>query len=357
MKKRFIPYPFQNNIHRLSKEDCINCFDGLKNKHPPKHGIKNFKDWLSSSFGEGLCQIFMYPYNFKVWAYPPEELNHKWVGERVAEVDLKKIKKNIEQNRDDVNWGPNNTFQFPKYGGTGAIWNSIANLVGKDKILLNQEVLKIDYKNKIIKTHSETIEYQNLLSTIALNHLTQLIQDEPLHKLSSQLKFSGTHVIGIGLEGQLPATLKGKCWIYFPEADSPFYRVTVFSNYSPHNVPDSKNQFSLMAEVSQSKLKPVCSDTIVEETIEAMKRCKLFKQEKILSKWHFHAEQGYPTPSLERDDILKSLLPKLAAKEIYSRGRFGSWLYEISNQDHTFMQGVEWVNKQLKDEDEKTFKF
>lgn len=222
MKKRFIPYPFQNNIHRLSKEDCINCFDGLKNKHPPKHGIKNFKDWLSSSFGEGLCQIFMYPYNFKVWAYPPEELNHKWVGERVAEVDLKKIKKNIEQNRDDVNWGPNNTFQFPKYGGTGAIWNSIANLVGKDKILLNQEVLKIDYKNKIIKTHSETIEYQNLLSTIALNHLTQLIQDEPLHKLSSQLKFSGTHVIGIGLEGQLPATLKGKCWIYFPEADSPF---------------------------------------------------------------------------------------------------------------------------------------
>lgn len=38
---------------------------------------------------------------------------------------------------------------------------------------------------------------------------------------------------------------------------------------------------------------------------------------------------------------MKELLPKLQEKDIYSRGRFGSWRYEVGNQDHSFMLGVE----------------
>lgn len=356
IKERFVPYPFQNNIHRLPKKDRDKCLEDLRQSATSKKAIKNFKDWLSSSFGEALCELFMYPYNLKVWGFPTEELNHKWVGERVAQVDLERIVNNIKLDRDDVSWGPNNTFQFPLKGGTGAIWDSVGHDLGKDKILLNQEVLKIDYNKKTVFTHNAQFQYENILSTLPLNKVTQLIDDEKLSSLSSKLKFSGTHVIGIGLEGALPKSLEGKCWMYFPEADTPFYRVTVFSNYSPNNVPDPKAQFSLMAEVSETYLKKVSQATIIEETIQGLKNCKLISNEKILSKWHFKAVQGYPTPSLDRDEILKKLLPSLEKKGIYSRGRFGAWLYEVSNQDHTFMQGVEWVDMIVNGEDEKTFK-
>lgn len=58
-------------------------------------------------------------------------------------------------------------------------------------------------------------------------------------------------------------------------------------------------------------------------------------------------ESGYPTPTLERDGVLKQLLPRLQELGIYSRGRFGSWKYEVGNQDHSFLLGVEAIDNIL----------
>src|SRR5206468_10934571 len=59
-------------------------------------------------------------------------------------------------------------------------------------------------------------------------------------------------------------------------------------------------------------------------------------------------------PSVERDSILAQAIPFLEQHNIYSRGRFGMWKYEVSNTDHTLMQGVELVNRLLLDEPEQT---
>ncbi|MFT6958268.1 MAG: protoporphyrinogen oxidase [Halieaceae bacterium] len=356
IKNRFVPYPFQNNIHRLPKEDCESALSGLEQRETPAGGLKTFKDWLLSSFGKDLCEIFMYPYNLKVWAYPTEQLNYKWIGERVAQIDLDRIKDNIKHQKDDVSWGPNNTFQFPVKGGTGAIWSSIGNIIDPEKTILNSSITSIDYKNKIVKADNEEYEYEHILSTLPLTTLSDLVGDNKLIDLSSKLKSSSIHVVGIGLEGELPESLVNKCWMYFPESDSPFYRVTVFSNYSPNNVPDSKKHFSLMAEISESELKKVDRENIVEETIQGLVNCKLIKDEKIISRWSLFANLGYPTPSINRDEILEQVFKSLDEKGINSRGRFGAWKYEISNQDHTFMQGAEWVSNVLEGASEPTFK-
>ena len=40
-------------------------------------------------------------------------------------------------------------------------------------------------------------------------------------------------------------------------------------------------------------------------------------------------EHGYPTPSLARDGVLAEALPWLRTRGIWSRGRFGSYKYEV----------------------------
>ena len=46
----------------------------------------------------------------------------------------------------------------------------------------------------------------------------------------------------IGTHTLPPPAYARKCWVYYPEAAYPFFRLTVFSNYSPHNVPDPSRQ-------------------------------------------------------------------------------------------------------------------
>ena len=52
--------------------------------------------------------------------------------------------------------------------------------------------------------------------------------------------------------------------------------------------------------------------------------------------------------------VVVFLIPWLEDRNIYSRGRFGMWKYEVSNTDHTLMQGVELANRLMLDEPETT---
>ncbi len=346
---RWVPYPFQNNIHKLPHTVMMECLRGLIDlyKKPQTNKPKNFEEWILRTQGEGIMKYFMFPYNFKVWAHEPSMMNADWVGERAAVTDLERVITNIIENKDDLSWGPNNTFRFPKEGGTGKIWKRLASRVGKSNIHLNKEVASIDIHKKIIRfTDGDEAHYEKLISTIPLDklvHMTEL--EDTLKKETEKLLHSSTHIIGIGMEGRPKEDLAKMCWMYFPESTAPFYRATLFSKYSPNNVPNIKKHWSLMLEVSESQYKPVNKETIVEEVIDGLRNTELISRtDTIISKWYHREEYGYPTPSLQRDEALKVLIPELMKHDIYSRGRFGMWRYEVSNQDHSLMQGVEVAN-------------
>jgi len=357
MRERFIPYPLQNNIRHLPTPELLECLEGLldakmcgpaasgREKTAPRGAT--FADWILRSFGAGLARVFLTPYNRKVWATDPAEMSASWVGERVATVDLRRILRNVIEGRDDLGWGPNATFRFPLHGGTGRIWQAIAEGLPPNHLHLGAEVTAVDSRQKIVRLRDgREIRYDWLLTTMPLDLLLGGIMErgpEPnAQSAVSQLRYSNTHVIGVGLSGPVPRPLATKCWIYFPEPELPFYRVTVFSNYSPHNVPHPGRQWSLMAEISESAAKPVDQARVVQQTLDGLKAARLLGLNDVIeSLWHRRVEHGYPTPTLARDAVLEQIEPALYARHILSRGRFGAWKYEVGNMDHSFMQGVE----------------
>jgi protoporphyrinogen oxidase len=351
MRGGFIPYPFQNNLHRLPPEERWDCVRGLlhASRAAPPAQPSNFEEWILATFGAGIARSFMTPYNLKVWAHPLQALDWRWIGDRVAVPPLDRVLEGICLGRDQVSWGPNSTFRFPKRGGTGAVWRALSGRLPGTSLRLGDRVTSIDPVAREVSTAAGLrFRYESLLTSAPVDALTRLLGRPDLVERTSRLLFSSTHVVGIGLEGQPGDELRTKCWMYFPEDDCPFYRVTVFSNYSPENAPRPGETWSLMAEVSESPFKRVARDHVREDVLSGLRATGLLgAKDRVLSLWSTFLDHGYPVPSLERDAILGRVLPELEALGIYSRGRFGAWTYEVSNQDHSFMQGRECVDRIL----------
>lgn len=373
-KGQWVPYPFQNNVSMCPKDDQVKFIEGLidaalearvANTKP-----KDFDEWIVRNVGVGIADAFMRPYNYKVWAVPTKDMQCSWLGERVAAPNVKLVTSNVIKGVAAGNWGPNATFRFPARDGTGGIWIAVAKTIPDDKKRFGKHgaIKAVNAERKEVLLEDGTIvAYKKFINTMNVDQLAERMGDDQLEEWCKELYYSSTHVIGVGIRGQRPERIGDKCWLYFPEDNCPFYRATIFSNYSPYNQPQddvklptlqladgSKSQsfqskpgpyWSIMLEVSQSTKKPVDEKNLLKNCIQGLVNTEMLKpDDEIVSTYHRKFDHGYPTPSLERDGALKKILPYLQEKGIYSRGRFGSWKYEVGNQDHSFMLGVEAVD-------------
>lgn len=352
----WVPYPFQNNIRYLPENIRAHCLDGLRRCKVDQASSGNFREWMDDIFGEGIVKYFMEPYNLKVWGVPLEMMSKDWIAERVSLVDIKKIERNIEESIDDLSWGPNNTFKFPKCGGTGAIYTGIAgNFI--DRIKFNHEMKSIDTaKRQVNFANGDVKTYDVLINTTPLDQLIGKISEAPedVKNAADKLVHNSGMVVGLGFSGPRDDT---KCWMYFPENNCPFYRVTNFHNYSPNNVPGGGEYFSLMCETTYSTWRRINKNSIVEDTIAGLIGAGLINESQrqdIVSKYVIDIPYSYPVPTLERDNALRVIQGYLEKNNVFSRGRFGAWRYEIGNMDHSFMQGVEVVDRIFHGAPEKT---
>ena len=246
----------------------------------------------------------------------------EWLGERVAAPSLKLVVSNVLNKKVAGNWGPNATFRFPARDGTGGIWKAVAKTLPQERFQFDTKVEKIDASNKVAHlSDGSKVSYRSMISTMPLDQITEISSDlEPLRSTSRDLVFSSTHVIGVGIRGVLPPRIGDKCWLYFPEDDCPFYRATVFSNYSPYNCPQADAQLKtmqtadpslsskvdtttarprpswpLMLEVSQSKQKPVDEANLLAESIQGLINTGLLSPEdEIVSTYHRKFYHGEP---------------------------------------------------------------
>ncbi|MFN8528570.1 MAG: NAD(P)-binding protein [Anaerolineae bacterium] len=358
---RFVPYPFQNNIRHLPPDVVLECVLGLIEAHKDPDKFRqatNFSDMIDAQFGKGIAEVFMKPYNFKVWAHPVSHMSTDWLGERVALPNLQQILTNVILGQDSVSWGPNNKFKYPLYGGTGGLYTPFMRYVG-DHVQLNKNAIAIDAEAKQITfSDGEVVEYDWLLSTMPLDLLIGRMGSNVPQEVTEQthhLHHSSGLIVGVGVQKQVDTS---KCWMYFPEPSSPFYRVTYLNNYSPFITP-SEDYHLLLTETSSSPHKPEDKTTIIDRVIDGLINVKLLSEADrslIASSYLIDVDYSYPVPTVDRNHALGTIQPYLMSKDIYSRGRFGAWEYEIGNMDHSVMQGVEMVNYWLNNEAEQTWK-
>ena len=342
----WVPYPFQNNLHRLAPEAAEACLVGLieagAGGRRPDPG-SDLGSWAAATFGAGVVEHFFSPYNQKVWASALEDLSSSWIAERVAVVDWRDALRRTLRGRDDVNWGPNDQFAFPARGGTGEIWRRAAEPFAT-AIRYGERVERVESADHVVVTAGGTeVGYRHLISTMPLDRLVAVVTSPPedVAAAAASLVHTSVHVVGMGYEAP---TTDDRSWLYFADPEVPFYRATNFGKYAAANLPaaDDQRYCSWMCEVSSSEARPTSSDGLVDAVDAALRRTGVVAGDPVVATRHLETvPYAYPVPTRGRDAALAVALPWLDARSIWSRGRFGTWRYEVGNMDHAVKMGID----------------
>ncbi len=363
---RFLPYPAQRNLQRLPLRKLVRALGSVVMHRlrtaeagvlPEQEESGDLNSYLLSRFGWYITKLLMEPLNRKQWAYEPERLTDVWVRHRsgsttrnVADMEVVKMLRNLLIGKDDPGWTPETRVTYPEQGGSGAIWSAVAGAVPAEKMLLGVRVCSVSLKEKTaLLNNGETVVWEHFISTMPLDVLLRSVDDRPeLTSKADRFVRARSRLFGFGIKGPIPARYAGLHSCQVTDADVPFWRMNFPMNVSAGNGPDGC--FSMLCEVSEPAARPArAAEELRAEVEESLYRMGLVGRpgQELVSRWEYTIEHGYPVPFLGRDALLAEVQPTLEEAGVYSRGRFGTWRYEISNQDHAFMQGVEVVRRIL----------
>lgn len=250
-KNRLLKWPFENNLYKLPLEDNYLClksylFNPYKKRYP---NPKNLKEWLLHHFGKGICELYLFPYNEKVWNISVENLSMIWAG-RIPYPDKDDILKsalgiNTEGYLHQL------YYYYPLRGGYQAICESWAKKV---KVKYNYEIKKIEINNRggfRLTNGSSEVKTDRIISTIPIHELVKIINfplPKYVRKAVQNLIVNPMVVISLGIKGEDSNKYTA---IYFPESDFLVNRISFPKTFSPFNAPSG--YYSIQAEITFSK--------------------------------------------------------------------------------------------------------
>jgi hypothetical protein len=95
-------------------------------------------------------------------------------------------------------------------------------------------------------------------------------------------------------------------------------------------------------------------DAAVRRTVAGLGRAGLLSDPgAVVSRYVRRIPMAYPIPTLDRTDAVALILDHLEGRGIYSRGRFGVWMYEYGNMDHAMKMGADVARHLLNGEPER----
>lgn len=340
----YVEYPFEVNLHGLPKEIIDECIEGVR--HRPNIRPNNFMEWIRATMGEGVAKHYMVPYNEKIWKYPLEQMNIDWVAGRVPAPSVEEMVKGAE-GKVEREYGPNAYFLYPRVGGIGTIPTALSTRV--NEISLNSDVSEIHQKGKrleviyMLNGESKRQEADKVLSSVPLPEIVKMIKAAPeeVIKASEALVYNSLVCFNIGVNR---AAISDKHWLYFPEKEYPFNRISFPMNLSPETVPKGKS--SIVVEVTYTGARPNAEET-KEKVRQGLVDAEILRDEDKLEVFGaLDFKYAYVVYDLHHKRNVNLIQAYLKSLGVSSMGRFGEW--EYFNMDKAILSGKRAAEEEAK---------
>ena len=183
----YTEYPYQANNYGLPAEIIAENILGLieaKYELSEPALPPHFESWIYRTFGRGIAENFMIPFNRRVWAWDLKDMSYDWIAERVPMPEIKEVLLGALKSP-ERKYGPNMEFWYPAKGGIEALPRAFGEHIPKDRISFSTNVVSIDAnRHEIRLSDGRSIRYEWLISTIPLPGLVSILGDKIPIKLA-----------------------------------------------------------------------------------------------------------------------------------------------------------------------------
>ncbi len=327
-------YPFQLHLHGHDRRTVYECLLGLwkareeRNKSRPR----TFEEFILRNFGPGISRYFLVPYNEKLWGVHPSLMTADWCQRFVPVPDLSQVLAGaLGLSLDEL--GYNIEFLYPKEGGIGALARAMAQRLDRDRVHFNARVERIDHRRHRLLVAGQWHDYDSLVSTMPLPELIRTLLRPPpsVEQAASRLKSTGIFYLDAGIKN----IQKDYHWVYVPEKRHPFYRVGIYSNAIPSMAP--KGQSSLYIELADRSV-TLSDDELLRLVAPGLVEMGIIESiDDILFVRKRHIPYAYVIYDEAYRRARTRLLRFLERHDIYSAGRYGSWVY--NSMEDSILEG------------------
>lgn len=339
-KKRFVQYPFENDLSKLPKEDIDYCVNGFLHNPYESYEAKNMLQFFLKTFGEGITNTYLRPYNEKIWKFDPSFMDTQMV-ERIPKPSKEDILKSANGETID-GYLHQLYFTYPKQGGTEALIKAfIAKLSDKVKIHTNNKVLNAKKQgDKFVVTTSEK-EYvcDKIISTMPANEFSHIYEDnnkpQEILDIADNLRYNSIAICIVNVSKDYA----GDNYAFMvADKNVKFHRISKLDFMGEHYHKDGTATY--MAEITYRKndLNDKASDEeLTQKVIEGLETIGFIDSKDDVNFTDLKRfEYAYVIYDLKHRQNMDAIKEYFAKQGIYLNGRFGS--FEYLNMDAIIKQ-------------------
>jgi protoporphyrinogen oxidase len=325
-----VKYPFENGIDVLPKEDIVDIlYSFVENplRAPGKPKPTNFLEWMYYTFGTGLTDRYMLPYNAKIWKTPAEEMSLEWVDRVPSPPLLDLVKTAVGIPTEGYTHQLN--FSYPRTGGFESLPKAVAAQLGA-KVHAGFRVASLQRCDGGWAVTSDTGEerrYRQIVATLPIGTLLTALGDVPAEIVatSDALRYNSLRVALVGVRGtDLPAYTA----LYVPDPRSLYHRVCYNQVFSPDMVPAGCSSVSCeITAAPGSDLDSWSDAAILDRVVDDLVRDGVISRDSVCYRQVHRERYAYVVYTTGYSDRVRKIREFTDARGIHLAGRFAEYQY------------------------------
>jgi protoporphyrinogen oxidase len=334
-KNRFVKYPFENGLGVLDKGDIYECLIGYL-KRGEYADPTNLREWCYHRFGKGLAEMYLIPYNEKIWNIATDQMSLDWV-ERIPSPPLEDIVKSA-LGYETEGYLHQLYFKYPKKGGVQALVDATRKPDGPITTRFRVESIRRQSGGWVVSGGGGSRSYDRIVVAFPIHEAINCFAAVPddVKKAVAGLRYNTINIVFIAVNNE---SLLEYSAVYIPDPNVVTHRLCYMGFFSKELVRPGTS--SLIAEITTNPgdgIHEMSDATLTERVIEDLHRENLLDKRSVIVTDVTRRQYGYPVYDLNYDKNTKIVYDYFASIDVPLCGRFAQ--FEYINSDECMRRAI-----------------